>query len=54
MKKWKCKVCGYIYDEAKERIPIHPGRVIQALKKQVAKDALICVDVGDHTLTKRI
>jgi len=21
MKKWKCSVCGYIYDEAKEGIP---------------------------------
>ncbi len=21
MRKWKCSVCGYIYDEAKERIP---------------------------------
>ena len=29
--------------------PIHPGAVIQALKKQLAKDALICSDVGDHT-----
>jgi pyruvate oxidase len=29
--------------------PIHPGAVIQALKRQVAGDALICVDVGDHT-----
>lgn len=29
--------------------PIHPGAVIQAMKRQVAKDALICSDVGDHT-----
>jgi pyruvate oxidase len=29
--------------------PIHPGAVIQALKRQLAKDALICSDVGDHT-----
>jgi pyruvate oxidase len=28
--------------------PIHPGAVIQALKRQLAKDALICSDVGDH------
>lgn len=29
--------------------PIHPGAVIQALKRQAASDALICSDVGDHT-----
>ena len=29
--------------------PIHPGAVIQALKRNVASDALICSDVGDHT-----
>ncbi len=29
--------------------PIHPGAVIQALKRQLEKDALICSDVGDHT-----
>jgi pyruvate oxidase len=29
--------------------PIHPGAVIQALKRQVAADAIICSDVGDHT-----
>jgi pyruvate oxidase len=29
--------------------PINPGAVIQALKRQVAKDAVICSDVGDHT-----
>jgi len=21
MKKWKCSVCGYIYDETKEAVP---------------------------------
>lgn len=36
-------------DAVNDRKPIHPGRVIQALKKNVASDALICVDVGDHT-----
>lgn len=30
-------------------VPIHPGYVIQALKRNVRDDALICVDVGDHT-----
>lgn len=29
--------------------PIHPGTVIQALKKHLDKNALICSDVGDHT-----
>lgn len=29
--------------------PIHPGAVIQAMKRQLASDAVICSDVGDHT-----
>jgi pyruvate oxidase len=29
--------------------PINPGYVIQALKRNAADDAIICVDVGDHT-----
>ena len=29
--------------------PIHPGAVIQALKRQISPDAIICSDVGDHT-----
>jgi len=28
--------------------PIYPGAVIQALKRQVPQDAIICSDVGDH------
>jgi pyruvate oxidase len=36
-------------DAVNDRKPMHPGRVIQALKKNVADNALICVDVGDHT-----
>ncbi len=36
-------------DAKNRQKPIHPGAVIQALKRQAAKDALICVDVGDHT-----
>jgi pyruvate oxidase len=36
-------------DARNKQKPIHPGSVIQALKRQVAKDALICSDVGDHT-----
>jgi pyruvate oxidase len=34
--------------DSKER-PINPGAVIQALKRQVSSDAIICSDVGDHT-----
>ncbi len=30
-------------------IPINPGFVIQALKRNISNDAIICVDVGDHT-----
>ncbi len=29
--------------------PIHPGLVIQLIKKYAQKDAIFCVDVGDHT-----
>lgn len=36
-------------DAQNVQTPIHPGAVIQALKRQVSSDALICVDVGDHT-----
>jgi pyruvate oxidase len=30
-------------------IPIHPGYVIQALRRHAARDAIFTVDVGDHT-----
>ncbi len=30
-------------------IPINPGFVIQAVKRYADNDAIICVDVGDHT-----
>ena len=30
-------------------IPIFPGLVIQTIQKHANKDAIICVDVGDHT-----
>lgn len=36
-------------DARNKQKPIHPGAVIQALKRQAAQDALICSDVGDHT-----
>jgi pyruvate oxidase len=29
--------------------PVNPGYVIQALKRNCESDAIICVDVGDHT-----
>ncbi len=32
-----------------ESVPINPGAVIQALQRHTAKDAVITVDVGDHT-----
>jgi len=36
-------------DSQNKQKPIHPGFVIRALNRQLAKDALICSDVGDHT-----
>jgi pyruvate oxidase len=36
-------------DARNKQKPIHPGAVIQALKRLAAKDALVCSDVGDHT-----
>ncbi len=30
-------------------MPISPGYIIQAIKRNVSDDAIICVDVGDHT-----
>ncbi len=29
--------------------PIHPGYLIQALRRHIPKNAIICSDVGDHT-----
>jgi len=36
-------------DSGNMSVPIHPGFVIQAIKRHAAKNAVICVDVGDHT-----
>ncbi|MGC9308814.1 MAG: thiamine pyrophosphate-binding protein, partial [Thermoplasmatota archaeon] len=36
-------------DATNTSVPIYPGYVIQALKRNVSDDAIICVDVGDHT-----
>ena len=39
-----------IEEESKDlSIPINPGYVIQALKRNISKNAIICTDVGDHT-----
>ena len=36
--------------EAKDlSVPINPGYVIQSMRRILKKDAIICVDVGDHT-----
>lgn len=36
--------------EAKDlSVPINPGYVIQSMRRTLEKDAIICVDVGDHT-----
>jgi pyruvate oxidase len=44
---------GYFDELAAEAedfsVPIHPGYVIQALRRHAAKDAIFTVDVGDHT-----
>ncbi|MBS3819888.1 rubredoxin [bacterium] len=36
-------------DAKNKQHPVYPGAVIQAMKRQIAEDALICSDVGDHT-----
>jgi pyruvate oxidase len=36
-------------DSLDRSVPIHPGFVIQTLKKHAKKDAIITVDSGDHT-----
>ncbi len=36
-------------DSENMSVPIHPGYVIQAIKRHAEKNAVICVDVGDHT-----
>jgi pyruvate oxidase len=36
-------------DSQNKKTPIHPGFVIQALKKRIEENAIICSDVGDHT-----
>lgn len=37
-------------EREKEGAPVPPGRVIRALERSIKEDAIICLDVGDHTL----
>ncbi|HEB12783.1 MAG TPA: thiamine pyrophosphate-binding protein [Actinobacteria bacterium] len=48
--KFKKQHLKEIETDAKDMTsPINPGLVIQTIKKHVDSDAIICVDVGDHT-----
>jgi pyruvate oxidase len=48
--KFKVEHLKEIEEESKDlSVPINPGFVIQAIKRHVDSDAIICVDVGDHT-----
>ncbi|MAG20346.1 pyruvate dehydrogenase [archaeon] len=48
--KYKQEHLNEIEKESKDfSTPINPGFVIQALKNNINKNAIICVDVGDHT-----
>ncbi len=48
--KMKQEHMAYLELEAKDlSIPINPGYVIQSMRRVLDKDAIICVDVGDHT-----
>jgi len=48
--KMKQEHMAYLELEAKDlTVPINPGYVIQSMKRILEKDAIICVDVGDHT-----
>jgi pyruvate oxidase len=50
IKKLKLEHKEEIEIEGKDySIPINPGFVIQAIKRIISKNAIICVDVGDHT-----
>jgi len=48
--KMKQAYMAELEEEAKDlSVPINPGYVIHALKRNLDNDAIICVDVGDHT-----
>jgi len=50
IKKFKDEHLADMEKDAKDAsIPVSPGYVIQAVKRHARKDALITVDVGDHT-----
>jgi pyruvate oxidase len=48
--KMKQEHMAFLETESKDlSIPINPGYVIQSMRRILDKDAIICVDVGDHT-----
>ncbi|HDZ17943.1 hypothetical protein LCGC14_1452680 [marine sediment metagenome] len=48
--KMKQEHIDFLKTEAEDlTVPINPGYAIQALRRKLDKDAIICVDVGDHT-----
>ena len=48
--KMKQEYFAELEEEAKDlSVPINPGYVIQSLRRNLDKNAIICVDVGDHT-----
>ena len=48
--KMKQEYFAVLEAESKDlSIPINPGYVIQSLRRSLDKNAIICVDVGDHT-----
>ncbi len=50
IKKFKDEHLADVEKDAQDSsIPVSPGYVIQAIKRHTRKDALITVDVGDHT-----
>jgi len=50
IKKIKVKHLGEIKEDSENMsVPIYPGFVIQAIKRHAEKNAIITVDVGDHT-----
>ena len=42
-------ITGLAAHAADDSAPVNPGRVIQTIQRHVAADAIITVDVGDHT-----
>ena len=52
MKKWKCSVCGYIYDEAKEGIPFEDLPEDWTCPQCGAPKSAFQVIEGEETITK--